>query len=613
MCGIIGVVSNREENIFEKEFNALKTLEYRGYDSFGFAGVNKDTINIIKTTGAISEIGVEKFKDLFNLKTIIGHTRWATHGGVVEKNAHPHISTNRKVAIVHNGVILNFAKLAKENPQWRLTSETDSEIASNVIADALDRNGGDLTKALRDTLKILEGEFAICGILSDREGTIFGIKRKSPLVVGKLNDIFLLSSDYTAFSAFSLNIDILHLEDNSILIHSNNNTKLFRVDEEDNLIEIEQKYIKESLVDNQVNLEGYPHFMLKEINESAKSINNIAKNLDKSKKEIIDEMLYSDVSMTGSGSAYYVTMIGQYFFNMLGGRYVPTHPSDEYLNLKRLSRRDLLLTVSQSGETYDTLEVVRNAKKNHSAVVSINNNRDSSMQRLADFPIYQESGKEVCVLSTKSVISQVSALYLLSVELGLRTGNLKIEEYNSLLNDYKKMPSILTSIIKEYSNEIRKIAYRYCHIQNWFFIGRGAHYPVALESALKFKEVSYLHAEGMPAGFFKHGTISLIDENFYTIAFLPSSENSNELYQATIDNVYEIKARGGNVIGIGHKIPKNIKDKLFIEYVELPDTNRDLNILSQLVTAQLLAYYTGLGLNRNIDKPRALAKSVTVR
>lgn len=613
MCGIIGVVSNRDENIFEKEFNALKSLEYRGYDSFGFAGVNKNTINIIKTTGAISEIGVEKFKDLFNLKTIIGHTRWATHGGVVEKNAHPHISTNKRVAIVHNGVILNFAKLAKENPQWKLSSETDSEIASNVIADALDRNGGDLTKALRDTLKILEGEFAICGILADRERTIFGIKRKSPLVVGKLNDIFLLSSDYTAFSAFSLNIDILHLEDNSILIHSNNNIKLFRVDEEDNLIEIEQKYIKESLVDNQVNLEGYPHFMLKEINESAKSINNIAKNLEKSKKEIIDEMLYSDVSMTGSGSAYYVTMIGQYFFNMLGGRYVPTHPSDEYLNLKRLSRRDLLLTVSQSGETYDTLEVVRNAKKNHSAVVSINNNRDSSMQRLADFPIYQESGKEVCVLSTKSVISQVSALYLLSVELGLRTGNLKIEEYNSLLNDYKKMPSILTSIIKEYSNEIRKIAYRYCHIQNWFFIGRGAHYPVALESALKFKEVSYLHAEGMPAGFFKHGTISLIDENFYTIAFLPSSENSNELYQATIDNVYEIKARGGNVIGIGHKIAKNIKDKLFIEYVELPDINRDLNILSQLVTAQLLAYYTGLGLNRNIDKPRALAKSVTVR
>jgi len=612
MCGIIGVISNKKESIFEKGFKALGSLEYRGYDSFGFAGIDNGNINVIRTTGAISETNIEKFANLSNLKTIIGHTRWATHGGVVEENSHPHLSSNKKVGIVHNGVISNFAKLAKENPQWVLNSQTDSEIAANIIADELERNNGNLSEALKKSLKILEGEFAICGILADKKDTMFAIKRKSPLVVGKLDDIFLLSSDHTAFSAFSLNIDILHLEDETILIHTNNNTKLWMSDK-DNLIEIEQKYTKESLLNNQVDLDGYPHFMLKEINEASNAVDKINYNLEKSKKDIVHEMLYSDISMTGSGSAYYVTMIGQYFFNTIGGKYIPTHPSDEYLNLKKLSRRDLVLAVSQSGETYDTLEVLRNAKKNNAAIISINNNQNSSMQRLADFPIYQESGKEVCVLSTKSIISQVSALYLLSVEMGFRTGELKTQEYNSLLEDYRKVPNILSSIVSEYSSEIQKVAYQNCNIEHWFFIGRGAHYPVALESALKFKEVSYLHAEGMPAGFFKHGTISLIDENFYTVVFLPSSINDHDLYQATIDNVYEIKARGGNVIGIGHQIPQNIKDSLFFGYITLPDINKHLNILSQLLAGQLLAYYAAVSLNRNIDKPRALAKSVTVR
>jgi glucosamine--fructose-6-phosphate aminotransferase (isomerizing) len=612
MCGIIGIVSNKKESIFEKGFSALRSLEYRGYDSFGFAGINNNIINTIRTTGAISETNIEKFNSISNLKTIIGHTRWATHGGVVEENSHPHLSSNKKVGIVHNGVISNFSKLASENPQWTLHSQTDTEIAANVISDALEQNNGNLSEALRDSLKILEGEFAICGILADKKDTMFAIKRKSPLVVGKLDGTFLLSSDYTAFSAFSLNINILHLEDESILIHTKDNTKLLTVNK-GSLIEIEQVYTKESLINNQVDLDGYPHFMLKEINEASNAVKKIDYNLKKSKKSIVQEMLYSDISMTGSGSAYYVTMIGQYFFNSIGGKYIPTHPSDEYLNLKKLSRRDLILAVSQSGETYDTLEVLRNAKINNAAIVSINNNENSSMQRLADFPIYQESGKEVCVLSTKSIISQVSALYLLSVEMGLRTGELKIEEYNALLEDYKKVPDILNSIVSDYSNEIQKVAYQNCNIEHWFFIGRGAHYPVALESALKFKEVSYLHAEGMPAGFFKHGTISLIDENFYTVVFLPSSISDNDLYQATIDNVYEIKARGGNIIGIGHQIPQNIKDNLFFGYITLPDVNKHLNILSQLVAGQLLAYYAAVTLNRNIDKPRALAKSVTVR
>lgn len=611
MCGIIGVVGSNS-SVFDKSFDALKSLEYRGYDSFGFAGVENNKINIVRTIGAISETEKSIFSKLSDSKIIIGHTRWATHGGVFEKNSHPHLSSSKDLGIVHNGVISNYSKLLNLNPQWSLSSETDSEVAANVISDALKNNNNDLLKALEDSLKILEGEFAICGVLANSENTMFAIKRKSPLAIGKNDNMVLFSSDYTAFSKFSLTVDVLHLEDESIFIYKDGESKLFSLNQ--NIFnEIEQMYSTEKLENHIDELNEYPHFMLKEIHESGNAVKKIFKQLEPIKKDIIDEMLVSDVSMTGSGSAYYVTMIGQYFFNNISQTYIPSHPSDEYLNLKKLSKRDLILTVSQSGETYDTLEVLREAKSNKTPIVSINNNKKCSMQMLADFPVFQEAGKEICVLSTKSIISQVSALYLLSVELGLRTGNVSSQEYSALLEDYKKMPVVLESIITTYSDEIKKLSYQHCNIEHWFFIGRGTHYPIALESALKFKEVSYLHAEGMPAGFFKHGTISLIDENFYTVVFLPSAINDKELYQATIDNIHEIKARGGNVIGIGHQISEETKTELFVSYVTLPDVNKHLNVLSQLVAGQLLAYYSAVALNRNIDKPRALAKSVTVR
>jgi glucosamine--fructose-6-phosphate aminotransferase (isomerizing) len=610
MCGIIGAIG-KDDNLFDKVFNSLKTLEYRGYDSFGFAGVDKDHINIVKKVGAISETNIESFSVLSKLTTIIGHTRWATHGGVSEKNSHPHMSNNQKVAIVHNGVISNYSKLVNKNPQWSLKSETDSEIAVNVIADLLEKHEYNLPVALKEALQILEGEFAICGILSDKDNTMFAIKRKSPLVVGKVDDNILFSSDSSAFTAFSFAPEILYLDDNSIFIYDQKAT-LYMIEEGD-IVEKEITYTEEELYDNYVDLDGYPHFMLKEINESGTCVVKIDENLKDIKKPIIDEMIASDCFMTGSGSAYYVTMIGQYFFNLLGGQYVATYPSDEILNLKRFSKKDTILAVSQSGETFDTLEVLREAQKNNSTIIAINNSKNCSMQRIADFPVYQESGKEVCVLSTKSVISQVSALYLLALDIGLRTGNLEKARYEALYADYQKVPNVLNAIVNDYSAEIQKIAHENCNIEHWFFIGRGAHYPVALESALKFKEVSYLHAEGMPAGFFKHGTISMIDENFYTVVFLPSKINNAKLYQETIDNIHEIKARGGNIIGIGHQIPQNTKDDLFFEYITLPDLNEHLNILSQLIAGELFAYYAAIALNRNVDKPRALAKSVTVR
>jgi len=492
-----------------------------------------------------------------------------------------------------------------------LRSETDTEVAANLISDFLS-DSDSIIIALQKTLKRLEGEFAICGIIADQPNTIFAIKRKSPLVVGKLEEGIIFSSDRTAFGEFLPNMDILYLEDESILLYTDKEVSLWQVIDS-NLIESIPDYKNETLEEQQTSLKGFPHYMLKEIHDTPLAIKIIAKNLKNVKKKIVDEMISSEISMTGAGSTYYVAMIGQYFFNNIGGIYAPAYSSDEYLNLKFLSRRNLIIAISQSGETFDTLEVIRMAKKNKAAIVTINNTPNSSMQRLADYHIYQEAGKEVCVLSTKSIISQVSILYLLSVEVGLRTGKLTENNFSSLLEDYEKFSNVINLVLSDYAYDIKRIAYQNCNIEHWFFIGRGAHYPVALESALKFKEVSYLHAEGMPAGFFKHGTISLIDENFYTIVFIPSPINDHNLYQATLDNIYEVNARGGNIIGIGHQIPTSVRNDLFFDYISLPDINKSLNIMIQLVAGQLLAYYSAVALKRNIDKPRALAKSVTVR
>lgn len=609
MCGIIGIAGKKN---FNNAFNALKALEYRGYDSFWFGGLLEDNIKFVKKVGAISESNIIDFDIFNNASTIIGHTRWATHGKVIADNSHPHSDSNNTIAIVHNGVISNFSSLKASNPQWKIISETDTEVAANVIADSLSKSKGNITKALEMSIELLEGEFAICGIIKGHVDTLFAIKRKSPLIVAFHDQSFLISSDKSALAEFSDKMDIAFLEDDSLVVFQDwlITTEILK---DNNWDKINLAFNTEDLRTNKSKLGDYPHYMIKEISESPEAIINIEKQLNTHTDQIIDEIIQSDVSMTGSGSSYYVTMIGQYYFRSLSNCYIPSHPSDEYLNLKPIIRRDLIIWISQSGETFDTLEVFREAQKKRASTFAINNVLGSSMQRISDFSIYQNSGKEVCVLSTKSIISQTSALYLISAKLGLKTGILDHNEYLSKISDYKKLPNIITTIIKDYSKDIKQVAVKNCKIKHWFFIGRGAHYPVALESALKFKEVSYLHAEWMPAGFFKHGTISLIDKDFYTVVFLPSQVNNNELFQQTIDNIYEIRARGGKVIGFGNELPENLKSDLFFEYISLPDINAELNIIIQLVVGQIFAYHCAVALNRNIDKPRALAKSVTVR
>lgn len=610
MCGIVGVISKR--CLFKRAFASLGSLEYRGYDSFGFGAIVGNEVKLKKKVGAVSETLLSEFEGFDKSNTILGHTRWATHGVVTSTNSHPHGSQDGSVYIVHNGVISNFTALMALNPHWLLTSDTDTEIAANVISDALNRTDGQLVKALANAMRTLEGEFAICGILPRSPNCMFAMKRKSPLCVGMLEDGVVFSSDSSSFSSFANSIEVLQLEDDEIFIYNEDLGNLYKLTKSG--LQIISRKPEVLVVKREKNdLGPYPHYMIKEIHEAPSSILNVMNSLQKNKDIIVDEIMSSNVTMTGSGSAYYVTLIGQYYFHSIAGKYVPTHPSDEYLNLRIFSQQDLLLTVSQSGETFDVLEVLRNAKSKGATLVAINNVENSSMQRIADFPIYQNAGREVCVLSTKSLISQATALYCLATEVGRRSGHISEKNYVSLMHDTKELPLLLQNIITDYSDAIKYIAIQYSGIEHWFFIGRGIQYAVALESALKFKEVSYLHAEAMPAGFFKHGTISLIDSKFYTIIFLPSSISDPELFQSSIDNVHEIRARGGNVIGIGHTHLKDTEGRLFKEYIVLPDLNNHLNAIIQLICGQLLSYYCAEHLGRNIDRPRALAKSVTVR
>ena len=609
MCGIIGVAG---APAFDTAFAGLKALEYRGYDSFGFAGLVDEEIGLFKKVGAISESSINEINHLTAARTLVGHTRWATHGRVVQENAHPHSDHQNRIALAHNGVIANFAALKVANPQWDLSTETDSEVAANVIADAIEAADGDLKQALRSAIETLEGEFAICGIVRGRQDTIFAIKRKSPLILGQHGAACLVASDRAALAEFAETMPMAFLDDDCLVVFEEGDLTA-EIREAGLWQTIELGFEKEDLSASKADLEGYPHFMLKEINESAEAVTAMRSELAMDLDAIVTDMQVSEVSMTGSGSSYYVSMIGQYFFRSLAHFSVPTYPSDEYLNLRALSRRDLVMAISQSGETFDTLEVFREAIAAKAGTIAINNVTGSSMQRLAEYPIFQNSGKEVCVLSTKSVISQISALYLMAAELGLRNGFLRRDDHVQKLKDYTALPDVLRRVIAGCSETIKRVAYHNSRIEHWFFIGRGAHYPVALESALKFKEVSYLHAEGMPAGFFKHGTISMIDDNFYTVVFLPSPVNAPALYQLTLDNIYEIRARGGKVIAFGHGVEPQVRDELFYEYIDLPDLNAELNTLIQLTAGQLFAYYCAVSLNRNIDKPRALAKSVTVR
>jgi glucosamine--fructose-6-phosphate aminotransferase (isomerizing) len=612
MCGIVGAIGKK--NLYKDVVNGLTRLEYRGYDSFGFAGIVKGEWIVDKAVGAISEVvNMDMLKGFEDATCMIAHTRWATHGGVTVQNAHPHLSFDRSVGIVHNGVITNFHDLRRQQRATGVSylSETDTEVGANAIAQLTD-GGRNIVAAAGQLFHTLEGEFAIVGMSQSLGDCLFGLKRKSPLMVGVIGEVIVLASDESALGEFGSSAEVCYLEDEEFVVCTRESIKFYSVRGTD-VVAIEKQFVVKDVLVERNDLGGYPHYMLKEVNEAPEAVNLIRQSIEPHLRDVVAAVSDKQLSLVGSGSAFYASQIGQYFFSAISNRYVATHASDEILNLKKFTAEDSLICLSQSGETFDTLEVVRSAKKAGTTVVAINNVQESTCQRMADFPLFQNSGKEVCVLSTKSIISQVAGLFFLATALGEALDVISPEEATVLRSEGEILPMALHDVIDRLSDDIRKVSYATCTIEHWFFIGRGIYYPVAMESALKFKEVSYRHAEGMAAGFFKHGTISLIDKDFYTVAFLPSKARERKLFESTVDNIHEIKARGGQVIGIGNTPHDAFEDNFFLRYIELPDIGSHLNSCLHLCAGQLLAYYCAVALGRNVDRPRALAKSVTVR
>jgi glucosamine--fructose-6-phosphate aminotransferase (isomerizing) len=599
-------------DVVDDTVRGIVSLEYRGYDSYGLSVLRDDALHIVKDVGSVSLAAERRAFDAVGTSPVaIAHTRWATHGSVSQRNAHPHVSADGRTAVAHNGVIENHHELRRLLVREGVTfsSETDTEVIAHLVARHV-ALGGSLLDAVAATVPMLEGEYAFVVMSAADPGRICGARRKSPLAVGWTDDRAVVASDQLAIG---LTCDRgMYLLDGDVVVVEPGSARIYTVGP-DGVVPAQRECVRIESKADQITMNGYSHFMEKETHEAPDAVRTVLRLPAELMRDGLGPEPDAQVNVTGAGSSFFVAQLAQYVFAKLARTYVIAHPSDEIANVRDFGPRDWLVGISQSGETYDTLEVARIARARGAGVTSITNVRGSSLDRVADVCIHQGSGAEVCVLSTKSIVAQVAICIRLAMERGLLNGSLTEREFQRLSASLERLPDTLGTILTELAPRIREVGERYNFIEHWFFIGRGLCYPVALESALKFKEVSYIHAEGMPAGFFKHGTISLIDDGFYTIAFLPSRVAEAELFKVTLANISEIAARGGRVLAFGPAGATEDELEGISEYVPLPYHDDVTDSIQLLVAGQLLAYHCAVSLGREIDKPRALAKSVTVR
>lgn len=604
MCGITGIIGF--ENVGPRLFEAMQSLEYRGYDSAGKAMLN-GRLEIRKDIGKLADVEEKLRLSSMSGHVGIAHTRWATHGGVTKQNAHPHASEDGAFVIVHNGIVENHRGLRTnlEASGFRFQSETDSEVIVHLIA-AHHRRGLTIEKALRATTEELQGAYAFALLTTHTPDKLYCARKESPLILGVGNNAMYLASDANAFAPYTRKAVYLQDGEYAVLEAKQYSIRSLKTGE---ILFRSPETLSDDMGQRSY-LGHYPNYMSKEMEEGATCVERacavpheqilaLAERVARSKK----------TRLTGMGTAYYVAQVVQYYFATLTGKDVCAISADEFGTLAKLRKRDLALAVSQSGETYDTLQVLLYAKDCGAQIAAVVNVPGSSITRMVDQAIMQNSGPEMCVLSTKSTISQIAVLLRVALEVGLIDGTLSPAAYAEACEQLSALPDLLRETYEMVIPQARNIA-DYAEIKNWFYIGRGIYSAVAFESALKFKEVTYQHAEGMPAGFLKHGSISLIDKLMYTVAFLPPME-VHDIFNKTLSNVAEIRARNGFVIGVHHQKDETIAAN-FDAQVVLPRAPNLTAPFLHLAAGQMIAYHAALRLGRNIDKPRGLAKSVTV-
>ena len=606
MCGIVGYISKKENpNSLRLGIEALKRLEYRGYDSAGFAflDANKKEIFCQKSVGRIAQLEEKINNNYDSVNPIILHTRWATHGGVTEANAHPHLDCKGNIYLVHNGIIENYKELkdqlVKEGHQFN--SETDTEVICHLIEKFFQ---GNLEEAVRKALPLLKGTYGIAAISRDDPNKIVAAKLGSPLLLGLGNEEYLIASDPSAVIAHTRKV--IYLDDGEIVTIIPDNFFILK--------EKKPEEIDWELKDAEKG--GYPHFMLKEIMEEPEAIENVSRGRlvpDEGRVKLgglhsVSEKLrrINRLILVACGTASYSTQVGRYMLEEYAGIPSEVELGSEFRYRKPiLGKNTAIIFVSQSGETADTLASLKEAKNKGILTVGITNVVGSTQARETDVGFYTYSGPETAVASTKAFIGQLTALAMLTVYLG-RQRDMSLVTGRRIVSEILKLPDLAREVLKQ-EPEIKKMAEKYKDFKNFWFVGRKYNYPIALEGALKLKEITYLHAEGIGGGELKHGALALVDEGFPTVAVCPS----DSVYEKMISNIQEIKARKGPVLAIATVGNEDIK-KIVDDVIYIPKTLEMLTPILSVMPLHLLAYHIAVLLGHDVDKPRNLAKSVTV-
>ena len=612
MCGIVAYIGNKEA--YPIVVKGLKRLEYRGYDSAGVALMNGD-LRVFKTKGKVSDLE-KATKDADVSGTIgMGHTRWATHGEPNDANAHPHMSLSGKVSIIHNGIIENYATL-KEGLEQRghtFKSETDTEVLAHLIEDVMINAGLSLADAVRASLKQVVGAYAIVILSKDNPEHLIAARKGSPLVVGIGSEAgeYFFASDATPLAEYTKKV--IYMKDGEIAIVEN---KEMIVKNIDNVVQV--PYVHEL----EMNLEmlekgGYDHFMLKEIYEQPRSIydsyrgrfNASTGTFHMRSLEEYSEQLaqIKRLILIGCGTSWHAGLVAEYLFEDFARLPVEVEYASEFRYRNPvLFSDDLVMAISQSGETADTLAAMDLAKRKSATVFGVCNVVGSSIPRLSDAGAYTHAGPEIGVASTKAFTSQVTVLTLLALGIAKARKTMSDKEISKVMSALEEIPEKIEKALL-LNDEIVKLAETYKDSRNFLYLGRGYNFPVALEGALKLKEISYIHAEGYPAAEMKHGPIALIDADMPVVVIATNSEH----YEKVVSNIQEVKARKGKVIAVVSEGNTGL-DKLVDHVIQVPETMEALSPLVNTIPLQLLSYHIAVMRGCNVDQPRNLAKSVTV-
>lgn len=591
MCGIIGYCG--EKPAIPIILEALKCLEYRGYDSAGIASLIDGKLVIKKDAGKLDEV-VRKH-DLASLSgnVAIGHTRWATHGGVTQSNAHPHSDCGGRIAVVHNGIIENNQQLRQElvKAGHRFTSQTDTEVIPHLLEDEL-RSGCSLEEAVLHIAPRLEGSYAFVAMSPDDGGKIVGTRKTNPLIVGINGGSYYISSDALAFCRYTN--QVMNIEDNELVVLTRERSEFFNARGKKVVKQV--KKLDQSWAGNDKG--GFQHFMLKEIMEQAQSLSQTICQDEKAFTKIaLDILRARQVIITACGSSRYAALVGRYLFSKVGKRFCDVVMASEFSYFAdSVDKNTIVLAVSQSGETADVVEGVKAARDAGAQIISVVNRPNCILADMSHQVIYLNCGAEIAVAATKSFLSQLAVFYLLSFSM--------VHAFDEAAAKLAGLNGDIARVLDGNKSQLIEISQRLKDKNDFYYIARGINFAIASEGALKLKEISYIHAEGMPAGELKHGTLALVEPGTPVVVVCPADYTFSE----TLSNAIEAKSRGAYIIGVSDK-----ESDVYDSWVKLPEVDELLYPMVAVVPLQLLAYYLAVSRGCDPDKPRNLAKSVTVK